>query len=110
MNDIKRTKAQMRAHMDLLLQLSQHETWMDDYRRRQEYIPADWHKLDEIAPCVPEKTKITIRVDARTVRWFRTMGTGWQARMDAVLRLYMTALVSKEIETRTDRDWKGDWI
>jgi len=30
--------------------------------------------------------------------------------MNAVLRAYMHAVISKEIERRGDRDWKGDLI
>jgi hypothetical protein len=30
--------------------------------------------------------------------------------MNAVLRAYMLAVISKEIERRGDRDWKGELI
>jgi hypothetical protein len=38
------------------------------------------------------------------------MGHGYQARMNAVLRTYMLAMVSKEIRARADLDWKGEPI
>ena len=36
------------------------------------------------------------------------MELGYQARMNAVLRPYMLATPSKEIEKEGRRDWKGD--
>ena len=44
------------------------------------------------------------------MKWFRGMGHGYQARMNAVLRSLMLAVISKEILLRGDRDWKGDEI
>jgi hypothetical protein len=44
------------------------------------------------------------------VAWFRALGRGYQPRMNAVLRAYMHAVISKEVERAGDRDWKGDVI
>ena len=44
------------------------------------------------------------------MKWFQGMGHGYQARMNAVLRTYMLALLSKEILGRGDKDWKHDEI
>ena len=61
-------------------------------------------------PCRPRKTRITAAFDTEVVRWYRGLGHGYQARMNAVLKAYMHAVISKEIEQRGDRDWKGDLI
>ena len=58
----------------------------------------------------PRKTKVTAAFDADLVKWYRAMGHGYQARMNAVLRAYMRAVVSKEIESHGDRDWKHEQI
>jgi hypothetical protein len=42
------------------------------------------------------------------VRWFRGLGTGYQARMNAVLRTYMHAAISKEIVLQRDEGWSRD--
>jgi hypothetical protein len=35
------------------------------------------------------------------------MGQGYQARMNAVLRIFMLATITKEVRLRRDRDWIG---
>jgi len=42
-----------------------------------------------VAP--PGKQPISIRVDQKVLNWFRSFGPGYQSRMNAVLRAYMTA-------------------
>lgn len=37
------------------------------------------------------KVPITIRLDDDVLRWFRSMGKGYQTRINAVLRTYMEA-------------------
>jgi uncharacterized protein (DUF4415 family) len=34
------------------------------------------------------KEQIALRVDADVLAWYRSLGTGWQTRMNAVLRSY----------------------
>lgn len=50
----------------------------------------------------PKKTRITAAFDADVVCFYRALGQGYQARMNAVLRLYMLALKSKLIRGRDD--------
>ncbi|MFY9820915.1 MAG: BrnA antitoxin family protein [Thermoanaerobaculia bacterium] len=40
---------------------------------------------------VARKAQITLRVDADVLEWFREKGTGYQSRMNAVLRAYKLA-------------------
>lgn len=40
---------------------------------------------------VPPKTSISLRVDADVLEWFRATGSGYQSRMNAVLRAYKEA-------------------
>lgn len=39
----------------------------------------------------PKKALLSLRVDADVVAWFRAQGTGYQSRMNALLRAYMEA-------------------
>ena len=73
-------------------------------------IPPDWHGLEKVAPTRPKKVRITAAYDADVARWYRGLGEGYQARMNAVLRVTMQAVIAKEVERRGDRDWKGDLI
>ena len=40
---------------------------------------------------VPKKTLLSLRIDADVVAWFRALGSGYQSRMNALLRAYMEA-------------------
>ena len=53
-------------------------------------IPAGWETiLREVT--APVKVKMTIRLDADVVKFFRAMGTGHLPRINAVLRAFMLA-------------------
>lgn len=65
---------------------------------RSGLIPEDWTTFERDVPVRLKKTKIAEAFDADMVKWFRGMGLGYQARMNAVLRTYMLAIISKEIE------------
>ena len=42
-----------------------------------------------LVPWPPKKETITIRVDSDVLGWFKRQGTGYQTRMNQVLRRYM---------------------
>lgn len=47
---------------------------------------------------LPEtKPLISIRIDPDVLAWFRSQGSGYQTRMNAVLRMYMEARMRREI-------------
>lgn len=55
--------------------------------------PEDW--AEAVAhrglPVPPRKTQIALRVDEDVLAWFKAQGTGYQTRMNAVLRAYRDA-------------------
>jgi len=57
--------------------------------------PEDW--ANAIAhtglPVPPRKTQIALRVDDDVLAWFKAQGTGYQTRMNAVLRAFRDAHV-----------------
>ena len=110
MTDRKRTKEQERRYIELMIQADQNEREFRDLMLKRRQVPGDWHRLHETAPCVPRKRSLTIRLDEDMIRFFRGLGRGYQARMNGVLRAYMLAVLSKEIEGPGDRDWKGDAV
>ncbi len=42
-------------------------------------------------PAGERKEQIALRLDADVLAWYRAMGTGWQTRMNAVLKAYRDA-------------------
>ena len=49
-------------------------------------------------------------LDEDVARWFRGLGAGYHGRINAVLRTYMLALISKEVLSRGDRNRHGEEI
>ncbi len=77
-----------------------HHYYMVDAMRRFEYdmhnaiamngrVPQRWHDL--ATDRSHETTRITIRLDQDVVKWFRSMGPGYQPRINSVLRTFMHA-------------------
>ena len=63
--------------------------------------PFDAEFLRHAAILTPQpKKEIHMRVDEDVVEWFKKQGKGYQARMNAVLRAYMTAKSSTSGEDR----------
>ena len=57
---------------------------------RDEAIPLEWHKIGKIKDHRDVKTtRVTIRLDADVVKFFRTLGPGYQPRINRVLRAFM---------------------
>lgn len=55
--------------------------------------PEDWPR--GVVPGIPEaKEKVSLRLDADVVRWFRAGGPRYQTRINSVLRAYMKAHAS----------------
>ena len=53
-------------------------------------IPRAWFEIAQ-RPVVPQKAKLTLRIDEDIVAFFRATGRGHLSRMNAVLRVFMLA-------------------
>ncbi len=51
---------------------------------------------DAVLVIPPPKEAISLRVDHDVLAWFRAQGSGYQTRMNAVLRSYMEGTVKRE--------------
>jgi uncharacterized protein (DUF4415 family) len=40
---------------------------------------------------VPPKTSVSLRIDADVLQWFKAQGSGYQTRINAILRAYRDA-------------------
>ena len=108
--DRMRTNAQERAHVKMMIELDRMERDIADARLRGALIPNGWRGLDEAAPVKPRRKKVTVALDEDLANWFRRLGAGYHGRINAVLRTYMLALISKEVLSVGDRDRHGDEI
>jgi uncharacterized protein (DUF4415 family) len=43
----------------------------------------------------PRKEQVTLRMDADVLKWFRSLGRGYQTRINALLRAYMAEFRTK---------------
>lgn len=64
-------------------------------------IPAAWHEIAQ-GPAVPPKDKLTLKLDADVLRFFRAMGRGYTSRINAVLRTFMLARLAEVVKARPD--------
>ena len=110
MTDRKRSKTEERGFARMLADLEEQEADFERFKRSRSLVPPGWHSVERRAEIKPRKTKLNLALDAGMVAWFRALGRGYQPRMNAVLRAYMHAVISKEIERPGDRDWKGEMI
>jgi uncharacterized protein (DUF4415 family) len=111
----KRTKAEERAYArlhDTLQELRGVELDMRIHFERLifDHMPSDWAAVEGEHPVRMRKVRITAGYDEDVARFFRTMGQGYQARMNAVLRAYMLAVQSREIPSKKNEDWMGNQI
>lgn len=51
--------------------------------------PEFWQHAELVYPAAKER--VTVRLDRDVLAWFRSQGRGYQTRINAVLRAYMTA-------------------
>ncbi|WP_299612161.1 BrnA antitoxin family protein [uncultured Tateyamaria sp.] len=96
-------QSQRKAQLDLQVTLDRHQ---DAMRRKQidEMIPLAWNGLDSFDGVAPHKTRVTIRLDADMVRWFRKLGPNYSQRMNDVLRIYWSALLGGQIAAHIGDD------
>jgi uncharacterized protein (DUF4415 family) len=53
-------------------------------------LPEGWESTIVLGPA-PRKRDVHIRLDADVLEWFRAQGTGYQTRINAVLRAFVDA-------------------
>jgi uncharacterized protein (DUF4415 family) len=80
---------QRKHHYYLLDAMRRFEWDMHDRIWMNQRIPQEWHQIAgrrEVA-----KERVTLRLDADVVKWFRSMGPGYGPRMNDVLQSFMHA-------------------
>jgi uncharacterized protein (DUF4415 family) len=92
-----RPKSQRIAQEKLgrLLQLGQLEDEVNDLMR--EMIPQAWHRLEHDIDVQEPKVKITLRVDRSVAKFYRSMGKGYQERINRILATYAQARIADRL-------------
>ncbi|MCJ2137872.1 BrnA antitoxin family protein [Methylobacterium sp. J-026] len=57
-------------------------------------LDIDWSRAEAVLP--PRKVPVSIRLDADVLAYFKHAGTGYQSRINAVLRSYVRARTARE--------------
>ena len=100
MTSKKRTPTQTKQMQDLFTVITD---LMSDFAHPElvpGHLPPQWRHLD-MTP-VPEKTRVTIRLDKDVAKFFRGLGPGYQTRVNLVLRAFMLAYLSDTLGRVSD--------
>ncbi|MDP5306556.1 BrnA antitoxin family protein [Paracoccus spongiarum] len=82
-----------------MLEWDLHSTILDRMR-----IPDEWHEIAREKP-VPKKTRVTLRLDADLVAFFRSMGPDWQVRVNRLMSVWMHARLAGVIRGGETMDY-----
>ena len=64
-----------------------------------DFVPPEWHSLTWDMETQPKKDKVTLYIDQPVIKFFRSMGSGYQARINHLLRSYMRLQVQGLLDT-----------
>lgn len=100
------TQSKHDAHQRMMMELERlqadlEESWID------RSLPTDWQGLIVEEEVAPTKTRVTVRLDADMVRWFRKMGPNYSRLMNRILRVYWTALLAGHVKAYYRHDTTG---
>jgi uncharacterized protein (DUF4415 family) len=70
-------------------------------------LPREWHALTDVAH---RRRMVSMRVDEDVLRFFRSLGPGYQRRMVLVLRAFMHARRAQMLEGPESIDYIADGI
>ena len=83
--------------LDALAEMTRLEMELDalDWSvRTRRALPKGWADVETDHAVRPRRVKLTLRLDEDVAIYFRWMGEGYQARINAILRLYMVSKLS----------------
>ena len=95
------TKANARVEMYDELKTLQEEL-LRDWTDRS--LPKDWNGSISAFGQTTRKEKISIRLDEDMLRWFRSLGPGYQAKINMILRIYWTGIISGMVRSHYEEE------
>lgn len=91
MPDLKKQTARQRAQMSYMMDVMRRLEWdLHNSIDMTGRIPAEWHEIAQKRPA-SGKAKVTLRLEADVLKFFRSMGPDYGPRINDVLRSYMHA-------------------
>lgn len=84
------------AHTEMMYELEALQTDLF-INWRDKSIPDNWKGMDFDDPVERHKTRVTLRLDADMLAWFRKLGPGYQKRLNRILRIYWCSLLAGHI-------------
>ena len=95
------TKTQRIARQALLQNMIQlqRDNWLDISVREE--IPDAWHTLEADVDVAEKKEKVTLYLDRSVARFYKTMGKGYQARINRLLATWAQMKIAGEIRLET---------
>jgi uncharacterized protein (DUF4415 family) len=66
-------------------------------------LDAEWFQMADLIVPTSDKTRVTIRLDADIVDYFKAQGRGYQTRINDVLKAYVLSQRLKEQREATER-------
>lgn len=105
----KRTESQARAVYRIHEALARLEFDLHDAIRWYNHIPAEWSDLH--LNRTPVQKKITLRIDEDILKYLKSLGPGYQRRMNSVMRAWVETKVAKMItdEAAITRQRETEW-
>ena len=65
-------------------------------------IPQAWHTLAEDIDCFESKEKVTLYLDKSVARSFKSMGKGYQARINRLLQMWLQMQAAGYLDRQTE--------
>ncbi|GHA50883.1 hypothetical protein GCM10008927_15180 [Amylibacter ulvae] len=65
-------------------------------------LPPEWDEIDINAPVPPKKEKISIRMDADVIKYFRALGPHYTTQINAVLRCFVMGRLANTLHIREE--------
>lgn len=106
---LKGTKTERLARERLLknLRAMDDEGTFDWYVKKE--VPHAWATLEDDVDVSEPKVKVTLRLDESVAKFYRAMGSGYQARINRILATYAQLKIARvtalEAEMREELPW-----
>ncbi len=98
MTDLTKLSAKQGAHYSYMMDVMARLEWdLHNTIEMTGRIPAEWHEIARQTPDRP-KVKINLMLEEDVVKFFKSMGEGYGARINAVLKSYMHARLAGVIK------------
>ena len=98
MTDLARQTPKQRENYSYLMDVVNRLEWdLHNTIEMTSHIPEEWHEIAARRPARP-RLKVNLALEADVVRFFKSMGEGYGARINDVLKSYMYARLAGVIK------------